>query len=43
MKPGGANSERMAAPRELSTAFAKEIAPDASVEGIRFVFRWPDC
>ena len=39
MKLGGANSERMAPPaRELSTAFAKEIAPDASIEGIRFVF-----
>jgi acetyl esterase len=39
MKPNGANGERIAAPaRELSTTFAKEIAPDASVEGIRFVF-----
>ncbi len=39
MKPNGAKSERIAAPaRELSTTFAKEIAPDASVEGIRFVF-----
>ena len=34
-----AKSERIAASaRELSTTFAKEIAPDASVEGIRFVF-----
>ncbi len=33
------NPERIAAPaRELSTVFAKEIAPDASVEGIRLLF-----
>ncbi len=33
------NPERVAAPaRELSTVFAKEIAPDASVEGIRYLF-----
>ena len=39
MKSTEAKSERMAAPaRELSRTFAKEIAPDASVEGIRFVF-----
>ncbi len=39
MRPNEAKSERMAAPaRELSTTFAKEIASDASVEGIRFVF-----
>jgi acetyl esterase len=32
-------TDRIAAPaRELSTTFAKEIASDASVEGIRFVF-----
>jgi len=32
-------TERIATPaRELSTTFAKEIASDASVEGIRFVF-----
>jgi hypothetical protein len=32
-------TDRIAAPaRELSTTFAKEIASDASVEGIRFLF-----
>ncbi len=39
MRPNETKGERMAAPaRELSTTFAKEIASDASVEGIRFVF-----
>lgn len=39
MGSGEAKREIVAGPaRDLSTAFAKEIAPDASVEGIRFVF-----
>jgi acetyl esterase len=39
MKPTEAGSERIAAPaRELSRAFAQEVAPDATVDGIRFLF-----
>ena len=39
MGSGEAKREIVAGPaRDLSTAFAKEIEPDASIEGIRFVF-----
>ena len=39
MKRADAVTDRAAAPaRDLSTTFSKEIAPDATVESIRFVF-----
>jgi acetyl esterase len=39
MRQREAKQEHLSAPaRELSTTFAKEIAPDASVESIRFLF-----
>jgi acetyl esterase len=39
MKRAAATTDRIAAPaRDLSATFSKEIAPDATVDGIRFVF-----